>query len=694
MTSTLAGIVATARVRAASLRLITESLRRFRANEAGNTPRISRRPIVFLVILLAFAGPSGGGVLSAQQDVFELEGLVISASPTPREAESVANHVTVLSGEDLRIAGTRSLADALRLVSGVGVVRNGSFGAVTSIFLRGGESDYTLVLVDGVQVNQAGGGFDFAGLTTDNVERVEIVRGPSSALYGSDAVAGVIHVITRTGRGAPRVNLSFDGGSFGRRDWLADFMAGTERAGYSVSLAHQSSDGVLDFNNGQMNTVLSGSARLRPDDLTQLSVSLRVSDREYHFPTDGSGAVVDRNALTFSGGTVAQVSATRVVTDHISIQALVGLNETDGGTDDAQDSPSDTLGFYGFTSLDHFRRTSGELRGHLTLGEAVVTAGVELEEERQRSFTESLSSFGPSYGRSENERGNQAYFLHLSGGAGALSFNAGGRLENNQRFGQQVAWQAGASWAGSATGTVLRASVGRAIKEPTFFENFATGFAVGNPDLNPERSFSWEVGVEQALVDEAVSFRATFFDQSFEDLIQYTFAPPTPGDPNFFNVAGAISKGIELDVSGEAGALSGGAAWTWLETEVVDSGFDQGVGATFVEGERLLRRPAHTLSLRGTVAAGAASLSVNLALVGDRSDRDFTSFPATPVSLPGYRLMSLGGEWAMQNGSEGSPRLTLVLRVENVLDAVYEEVLGFRAPGRGIYVGGRVGLGR
>jgi vitamin B12 transporter len=631
---------------------------------------------------------------ASQEDSFSLEGLVVTASPTALAEDAVANHVTVLTGARLGLLGSRPLSDALRGVPGLDVVRGGSFGAVTSVFLRGGESDHTLVLVDGVQVNQAGGGFDFSELTTDNVERVEIVRGPASALYGSDAVSGVIHVITRTGTGAARGSLRLEGGTFGRRDWAADLQGGAARAGYSVALARRATDGVLDLNNRNHQTVLSGNARLLPDDRTSVAVTLRLSDREYHFPTDGSGAAVDENQFTYSDGTTARLAVRRAVTGALSVEALLAINEADGGTDDQPDAPADTLGFYGFTSLDHFRRATGELRAHLALDPAVVTAGFEYEEERQRSFSETLSSFGPSQGRSESERLNLGYFLHAAGSVQSVAFSGGGRLEDNERFGRIVSWQAGATWrAPGGWGTLVRASVGRAIKEPTFFENFATGFALGNPDLDPERSRSWEAGIEQALVDGALTLRATWFDQEFGDLIQYTGAPPALGDPNFYNVAEASSRGMEIDVDGRRGVMHGGASWTWLDTKVLDAGFDEGAGATFVEGERLIRRPSHTASVRAGVSLADVTVTAEGRFVGKRDDRDFATFPASPTVLPSYALVSVGGTWTISHAAGRRPGFALEVRSENLLDEAYQEVLGFRAPGRGIYVGGRVMLG-
>lgn len=644
------------------------------------------------ITLLVAAAPAA----AQDPDVFSLEGLVITASPTPRAAEAVANHVTIISGDELRaLSAGASVGEALRGVPGLEVVRNGSVGGVTSLFTRGAESDHTLVLVDGVQVNLPGGGFDFATLTVDNVERIEIVRGPASALYGSDAVAGVVHIVTRTGRGAARGSLALDAGSYGRRDVSADFESGTERAGWSMALARREGDGVLAFNNGSTSTVLSGQARLLPDDRTSLAVSLRVTDHEYHFPTDGSGAVVDTNAFTFSDATQLRLAVSRALGSVLSLEALVGVNEVDGGTDDAQDGPADTLGFYGFTSLDHFRRMHGELRAHVRLGEAVVTGGFEAEEERQRSFTESLSAFGPSSGRSASERGNVAGFAHASGHVGPAAVDAGARVEHNERFGRATTWQVGASWSVSErTGTRVRAAAGTSIKEPTFFENFATGFATGNPELDPERARSWEVGVEQPWLGGRVETRITWFDQRLHDLIQYTAAPPQPDDPSFFNIAEATSRGLEVDVGARLGAATLGASATWLDTEVTDAGFDAGAGATFVEGEPLMRRPTLSWSTRAAVGVGArVRLLADLRAVGERSDRDFTTFPATPVTLGAYTLLGAGAEISLPDPDGRLPAASITLRGENLLDEGYEEVLGFEAPGRALHVGLRVGVG-
>ncbi|HET9949925.1 MAG TPA: TonB-dependent receptor [Longimicrobiales bacterium] len=667
----------------------------------------SRSTVRGSAVVLALATLTLGPTRAATQQEpppregpFSLEGLVVTASPTPVEAENVAGHVTILAGDELRARGRTTLAEAIRDEAGVDVVRSGSFGSQTSLFLRGAESDHVLVLVDGVQVNQAGGGFDFASLTLDDVERVEILRGPASALYGSDAVAGVIHVITRTGSGAPRLTASAEAASFGEpRDELldglrlsAELSGGSDAFAYSASLGREDNDGILAFNNGYESTVLAGSARFAPDERTRIGLSLRLQDRRYHFPTDATGAVVDHNAYSFADETTAHLSLSRSLTGWLEVEALVGLAGTDGGTDDAPDDDADAESF---TSLDHFRRTSGQVRAHARFAGSVLTAGAEVEEERQRSFSESASAFGTSFGRSESARTNLAAFAHLSGERGPVAYGLGARVADNEGFGTAATWQAGMSVAlPRLDGTRLTASVGTALKEPTFFENFATGFVVGNPDLDPERSRAWEVGLRHDA--EAFALSASYFDQRLEDLIQYTPVPPSPGGPNYFNVAEARSRGVELSADVRLGRASAGASYTWLDTEAVEAGFDSGPDATFVEGERLLRRPAHQLAVRASAQLGdRAAVHGQLSVVGERADLRFdpATFASSRVELERYALVGLGGEWDAVPAGAGGPALTLTLRAENLLDERYEEAWGFRAPGRQAYLGVRVTWG-
>ena len=647
------------------------------------------RRILLGALVLLVAPTSGAG---QEPPIFELEGFVVIGTPVPRAAEAMGAAVTVIEGRELRRRGVTRVLDALREVPGASIVQSGSFGASSSLFLRGGESDHVQVLVDGIQVNQPGGAFDFSGLTTEGVERIEVLRGPASALYGSDALGGVIHIVTRSGSGAPRGSLSFRAGSFGRKDWAGDVAGGSERLSYGFSVARREADGILEFNNQFTNTVASGSVRLAPDERTTVEFSTRFAGRRYHFPTDGSGNVVDRNSFTFSDETALGLRIKRRLSDRLDVEASLTAYDVDGGTDDQADGPADTLGFFAFTSLDALRRTKASVRSHVRLGPALATAGVELGRQAQRSFSESGSQFGPSTSRSEHERWNRAGYGHVVARAGPLSIHSGLRLDRNERFGRSMSWQAAASYGYAVSGRV-RAAAGRGIKEPTFFENFATGFARGNPDLEPERSDSWEIGWEQGLLAGVVNVRAAYFSQRFEDLIQFTFSPPSPSAPNYFNVARASARGLEYGGTIRAGGLTVSVDATWLDTDVVDAGFDDGPGATFVEGETLLRRPGTTLAASASYrAADRAVLHASWVRVGERADRDFSTFPATPVTLEEYSVFDLGADVVLVAAGSGSPGLALTLRGENLFDQSYEEAFGFTAPGRGLYVGGRIDL--
>lgn len=655
----------------------------------------NRAPAAAILAVALTVVPDTLQAQEPQPPDYELDELVVTATPVPLPLSSLGSHVTVIDGDELRERGMIRVLDALREVPGLSVARNGSFGGTSSVFFRGTENDHTLVMIDGVQVNQPGGSFDFSGLTTENVERIEIVRGPSSALHGSDALAGVIHIITRSGQGAPQATASAQAGSFGRVDGTVEVSGASDRARYGITLARYTTDGVLDFNNAHDNTALNGRVEVSLDDATEVRVSARATDRTFNFPTDGSGNLVDRNQGTFNTEALVGVEFDRRVGSSLDLRALVTVFDAENGTDDAPDGPADTLGFYGFQSLNTLTRTNADIRANWAAAtRTTVTLGAEFEEQRVRSFNESLSQFGPSTGRSENRRRNRAGYAHVVTGVGSFGANAGVRVEDNEQFGGFTTWQLGATWQPTGS-TRVRAAAGRGIKEPTFFEAFATGFVTGNAELEPERSSSWEVGVEQSLLDERIRLQATWFDQSLDDLIQYTAAPPSPGDPNYFNIAEAASRGLELGANVTvARGLTLTGQYTLLDTEVIDSGFDEGAGANFVEGEALLRRPENQFRVAADWR-GRGPLSANLSLlqVGERGDRDFSAFPAAPVELPSYTLVDASVEARLVEAGPGRPGFALILRGENLLDEDYQEVFGFRAPGRGIYVGGRVRVG-
>ncbi len=645
-------------------------------------------------LLLPAPAASQAGT-SPPDTAIEIEELIVTAHRLALPRDAITGTATVLSREEIERSGARDVGELLRRVPGLSVVRSGSWGQPVSLFVRGGESDHVKVLVDGVPLNHPGGSVDLSTLTTDNVERIEVVRGPASVLYGSDAVAGVIQVFTRDGRGGPRLAAGVRGGSHESLAWDASARGGGEEAAWSVSLSRFLTDGLRAFNSDFDNTVASARFRATPDDRTDASVSLRYTDHTAHTPTDGAGRAVDENQFAFGDQLTVGAEVGRFLTDRLEARVQLRLNEIDSGFDDAPDGPADTLGAFAFQSQADISRRSADARLNLHLSpRTVLTAGGEVEEQAERSRNESRSAFGTSRGSLDVDRTDVgAYVQAVTRLGDRLSLTGGARLDDHDAFGTHGTYRVGASYR-LPDGTRVRSSWGTGFKEPTFLENHATGFVTGNPDLEPETSRSWEAGLERAFAGDGLAVRATYFDQAYEQLIQFTGSPPSPGDPNYFNVAEASARGLELSV--EARPLEGlaaSASYAWTDSEVEDAGFQGGPDAAFVEGERLLRRPTHAASVTvdGTLP-GAGSLQVRGSWTGSRDDRDFSTFPAERVELDPYLRLDLSVRLeALEAGGGASVRPSL--RVENLLDEDYQEVLNFPAPGRTIMAGAEVTLG-
>ncbi len=614
--------------------------------------------------------------------------IVITATRVAVPAVTAA--ATVIAGEDLRRRGITHVLDALREVPSAVVVRTGSYGGLTSLYLRGGESGYVRVLVDGVPINAPGGEFDYGALTTENVDRIEIVRGPASVLYGTDAVTGVIQIFTRAGDGPPRITAQTRVGTFRTLAASLGLEGGAGPARYGFHAGRYDTRGIYPFNNDYARTALSGHVALTADAVTDARFSVQYAEDDIHVPTDGAGNPVDRNAFERRRRVSAGVDLARRWGGRLTGRVAFAASDVDGGFDDRPDDAGDTLGFYAFTSLDHVQRRSVDARVDAALGGATVaTVGAQAEEQRQRSFSASQSQFGPSNDEIDVRRRNGALYGQVVGSRGRVAWQVSARLDANDRFGTFGTARGGAS-VGLGAGWGARLAAGTAFREPTFFQNFAQGFARGNPDLDPERSRSWEVGLERRQLRDRLRLAATWFDQRFRGLIEYTGAPPTPTAPNFFNVAGATARGLELEAALDLPAgLAVTASYTRLRTRAVDAGFDTSATGAFRPGAPLLRRPDHAASLMGAWRPrGRIGLDVAARWIGARDDLDFASF--TRVTLPGYAQLDAGAEVGLTRDGVPVP-LRATLRVTNLLDADYEAVRGYRSPGRAFLAGVRVG---
>lgn len=614
---------------------------------------------------------------------------VITATRIPTPTDALTSSVTVLDGATLRTEGLTHVADALRRVPGLALARSSSFGSQHTLFLRGGEADYVRVLVDGVPLNEPGGVLDLGRITLDDVERIEVVRGPASVLYGSEAVTGVIQIFTRRGEGPASLRGELGAGSYGMQRASLGSSGGGSLVSWSLQGDRHTSDGILPFNNAYRNDGVSGALTLTPDARTDIGLTTRYNTSQYQYPTGGDGSIQDRNAERTEHRLMAGVDAGRRWTDRLETRAQFTALDLLPRTNDGADDAADTLGFYGYYARAAVKRRVLDARSTLRVGEAqFLTAGLEWARDTERSSSVSQSEFGDFPSEFQAARENRAAYLQGQGSAGAFSYTLGGRLDDNSAFGRFETARVGAAWRASSVLRV-RASAGTAFKAPSFFENFATGFTTGNPDLRPERSRSADLGIELALPAGA-SLGITGFAQRFRDLIQYTGAPPSPGDPNYYNIAKANAGGVELEaVLPVIFGVEATLGHTWTETRVADAGFDTAPEANFVQGGRLLRRPANvsTATLRrGLGRLGNATLSV--IRTGDREDRDFATFPATVVVLDAFTTVDLGAELRLPMITAGDARL--VLRAENLGNVRYQQIAGFDSPGRVLYAGFRL----
>lgn len=654
---------------------------------------MSRRSLVGPAVVFALVHSQADAQQAA--DTIRLEQVVVTATRLEEPRRSAPASLTVVSGEELRRRGIRFVAEWLREVPGAAVVPTGSYGGLTSLFLRGGESDYAKILIDGVPANLPGGAVDLANLSTEHVERIEVLRGPASVLYGSDAVSGVVHILTREGRGPAVLRASARAGGAGSSDLRLSAGAGGKQLAWSGGLSRFGSSGTYAFNNEYRSWVLAGGAALRPDSLTAARLSVRLGDHRSEFPTDFTGMPSDSNQYGTEKGWTLALGGSRRLSPFLEARINASGWWTDVGYSDLPDGPGDTQGF-GFRQerLSRFRRQLLDLRlVAVPFVPLRLTAGAEALRESERQQGETTSDFGDGpfteTADFDQDRHNLAAYAQTRWEAvPGVDIHLGGRWDRNQVFGTFRTWRAGLVVLPTGAWRAHLAA-GSAFKQPAFAEQFAdTPFEIGNPGLRPERSFAWEAGLEASFLDRRVSIDATFFDQRFRDLIQYAFVP---GEPSYHNVASAAARGIELSADASPlPELTIGFRWTGLHTRVGDAGAS---GPSFEHGRRLLRRPANVVSfVAGWRGRGGAVLEGALTRVGARDDVDFREFPAERVTLPGYTLLALSGELPMPGavGASGSG-LALTARIENLFDASYENVVGFPGRGRLLMVGVRYG---
>ncbi len=617
---------------------------------------------------------------------------VVTATRTETPVKELGVSTTVVTEEEIKERQAVDVLDVLRDVPGFNIVRSGARGTTTSLFVRGGEDNFTKVLIDGVSVNLGGGAFDFGSLLTENFERIEIVRGPQSALYGSDAISGVINFITKRGKGKPSLRASTANGTYlkGDKNYIGEqsvgFTGGNEWIGAGLAYARVDDNGYLDVNDDYWNNTFSGRVDVYPKDNLDFTFTGRYEEAKNKFPTENAGdkySPLDPNQDLKTEDWVNGIQGQYQMSEWLEHVVLFGYHYNKMKYNDPEDLPADTFG--AFFSDTKENRYSVDYHFNVRFPSTATmrstfTAGFEYLDESYDQQTRSIFFGFESVSDLNKDRDNWGWYaqeqltffdhLHLTAGA---------RYEDNSEFGNEFVPRGSAAYELTQTGTVFRAAAGKGFKTPTFTENFAQGFATGNPDLNPEKSYSWEVGVDQVLWKDKLVVGATYFNQKFDDLI--TYIDRAGPQPDFENIQAAESKGIELTAFCKPGyGFSFGGSYTYLDTEVTDDGGTGGPSSPFEEGKDLLRRPQNTASGFINWSRSGFQTRFDGLYVGKRDDLDFRNFPADRVTLDDYFVVDLATSYTFNLNNRYLKDFKIFGKVQNLFDENYEEAFGFSAP--------------
>jgi vitamin B12 transporter len=632
-------------------------------------------------MLAAIAAIAGHQVMPAmaEEKIEQHPEVVVSASRVPVPAQEVGSAVTVITATDMERKQVRFVSDVLREVPGVTVSRSGSVGSFTQVRIRGAEGNQTLVIIDGVEVNDPSGlsEFDFGNLLSADIERIEVLRGPQSALYGSDAIGGVINIITKKGRGPASASLSLEGGSFQTGQASARVQGGGDRYDFSLGGSGFTTEGVSVAPASEGNTEKDGhrnqtyTAKLGATPLENLAVEVFGRFVKSTVETDPQPAVAgiirtvdgddETEILQRTGRVQVKYSLFDGAWENI-FGAGINHEQADSFTDNALTFEADgEKARYDYQTNVFFETPSV----------AEATHSLTFLAEREDESQVTRSAFGgsdldiTSYGFAGEYRAGLWERLFLSGSA---------RRDDNDIFEDATTFRTTAAYLHTETDTRIHGSYGTGIKNPTLFELFGFGpDFVPNPNLRPEKSKGWDIGVDQSFFGDRLSMDVTYFNNRITDLIQ-----------------GAGNTAINLEGSSKIHGFEATAKAKLAEGLTFTGQY------TFIDGEdangvELVRQPKHVASanLGYEFLDGRAKLDLGMDYNGARKDIQLSNFFATRnnVTLDDFILINLATSYELIEGVE------LYGRVENILDEDYQEVLGFSNPGIGAFIGIRATVG-
>ncbi len=601
--------------------------------------------VVILVLLSLFLDKF---VLAAEPPEQTLAPVVVTATRTESSPQEATTSISVITADDIRREGAVTVVDALRNVPGLDMVQSGSLGSTASLFVRGANSNQVLVLLDGMELNSVtAGSFDFAHLLTDNVERIEVLRGAGGSLYGSKALGGVVNIITRKGTGSPEVSVSAEGGNERTHRETLGVSGKSGALGYTLTSTYLRTEG-FTINDAYRNG--SVSARLDYDVFENASLKgvFLMTDTKLGLVNNNNFIPVpDPDASESDQHFTGQIEWRQHILPIWDYRVSFGVNQSH-----ERFSDPDPLPFSAARTLvkplilaPQFQTNYRFASGHQ------LTAGVDLDF-RQAAFT-NTDSFGTVTAFQKTQDNQAVYFQdQWKLLAERLLLIGGVRYDHNENFGSHWSPSASASYYFQQTGTRVKTSYAAGFRAPTFNDLFFPGFS--NPNLRPEVSWETDAGVVQDLWQERLQVEATYFHRDVKDLITFKGLAPE-------NIGRVIFDGTELGLQAKLGY-----------------GFTLKGNYTYVNfNQPLTRRPKHKGNVILDYQNGPLNIDFNAHLTGHRLDIDPVTF--STIDTPGFARFDLAASYALPWTAPGIKQVRLYGKIQNLADKKYEEAAGFPA---------------
>ena len=603
------------------------------------------------------------------------EEVIVAATRSATPISSVGVSASVLDSTRLRERQTLRLTDALAELPGMSVATTGGVGAQSSLFVRGGESRFARVLIDGVPVNEPGGFFNFGTLLTPDIERVEVVRGSFGTLYGSDALAGVIALETIPTDAARRFRADVGGGDLGTRSISG--RASEKRGPLSASLAlGRSQTDNVGMNGDFTSTLLAASIDRRMGTEGFVRGTFRLNTSEGGTPGPTVFGRPDRDARYERDLAVASLSS-QFRTGSVRQAVRAGFKRDDQVSKDPLDSGSYRPAYgalrAAFNSSDfpnprgfrnHTDRWFGTYEARSQVRSHFVTAGGDLERE-----TGQLGNVGDVY--LAPKRTSYGVFVQDQLSLSSRAFTTMSlRAEHNGSTGTTLVPHLSAAWIvfrDANVGVTVRGSGGAGIKAPSFFESYGTSsFALGNPDLQPERARTYDAGVD-LRVGDTLKIQGTYFHHTYLDQIAYKIISFAPFRGTYENLGETRVRGFEFVGEWRPSAhVRFTSNYTRQDSEIVTS---TSTDPALAAGRELRRRPKNQGSVTAEAAFGPATVAGTLLKVGSRADSDFLGIGLD--RNPGFTRLDLRAAF------RAAAHVTILAALENATDEAYQEALGY-----------------